>query len=135
MIRFTGVTAPEQGKIMVGRGIVVGRRNVERLFDAELRRMLLADVPGYTDERGLPVRYLSVISERLITMAAGGNLDAIKYLMDRIDGRPTQTTENTNTEEVGDTLAAVLKEVAERRRKIIDLTAEERRRPPEENEQ
>jgi len=105
------------------------------LFDAELRRMLLADVPGYTDERGLPVRYLSVISERLITMAAGGNLDAIKYLMDRIDGRPTQTTENTNTEEVGDTLAAVLKEVAERRRKIIDLTAEERRRPPEENEQ
>ena len=36
------------------------------------------------------------ISEKLWTMAQAGDITAIKYLMDRVDGKPLQTIENTN---------------------------------------
>ena len=36
------------------------------------------------------------ISEKLWTMAQDGDITAIKYLMDRVDGKPLQQIENTN---------------------------------------
>jgi hypothetical protein len=37
-----------------------------------------------------------LIIEKLIVMAEGGDLSALKYLFDRIDGRPKESIELTN---------------------------------------
>lgn len=109
---------------------------VNRSFDAELRRMLGLHVPGlYDAETNEPVTYLTAISERLITLAMSGNMTALQYLMNRIDGAPGKAADpEQDSEGVEDSLTVLLREVAERRRKIIDLSAEERRIEPEETD-
>lgn len=42
-----------------------------------------------------------VITTKLIEMANGGDIAAMKYLMDRIDGTPTQVVEQDISAEVG----------------------------------
>jgi hypothetical protein len=37
-----------------------------------------------------------VVAEKLIELAEGGDVAAIKYIMDRVDGRPTESIELTD---------------------------------------
>lgn len=63
---------------------------------------------------------LRELADVLVTQALAGESWAMQQVADRLDGKPVQQNENNNTHEVGDTLAAFLKGISDRRRLIHD---------------
>jgi len=48
------------------------------------------------DARGRPTKKLALIADQLVNKAVDGDMAAIREVIDRIEGRPMQTTDNTH---------------------------------------
>lgn len=82
-----------------------GRKPSERSFANMLRIAIneAGNQPGTTK--------LREVADALVTKAVEGDMQAIKELADRIDGKAVQQTENHTTLETGDTLTALLQQL------------------------
>jgi hypothetical protein len=64
-----------------------GRPRKNKALSEELRRLLQGQAPGKKETN------LQVITAKLVTLAREGDKDAIRYIFDRLEGRPAQALE------------------------------------------
>ncbi len=64
-----------------------GRPTKGKAISEEMRRLLQGQAPGTKQTN------LAVLVAKLVEMALAGQLDAIKYICDRLEGRPPQAVE------------------------------------------
>lgn len=69
-----------------------GRPPKSRALSEELRRLLQRRAPGTKRTN------LEVIVDQLVTLARDGDKDALRYVFDRLEGRPAQALELTGDE-------------------------------------
>lgn len=69
-----------------------GRPRKNKAMSEELRRLLQRQAPGTKRSN------LEVLVAKLLDMAEAGQLDAIKYICDRLEGRPAQAVELSGDE-------------------------------------
>ncbi len=69
-----------------------GRPRKNKAMSEELHRLLQRQSPGKKETN------LQVITAKLMALAEAGRLDAIKYICDRLEGRPAQAVQLTGDE-------------------------------------
>ncbi len=89
-----------------------GRKPNERIF-----RVALLDRLEQLDETNDRKRIFN-IAEKLVRAAEDGDIQAIREVMDRVDGKATQPTENKH--DISDPLMDLLNSVASVGRRISD---------------
>ncbi len=87
---------PETGRFLPGNG---GRPYGVRTFST-LFRDAIKEIGG-TAKDGKKVSYDKIITKKIITMAADGNLKAATMVIDRVDGKVPQSFEVNKTERIG----------------------------------
>jgi hypothetical protein len=86
MTEFSSDYQPEHDRAEAGRASGKARR-LTRALEVELDRVL--DDP---EHKGVDSRF--VIAKKLAQLARGGDLQAIREVFDRVDGKPTQAVEH-----------------------------------------
>ena len=81
------------------RGRVPGRKSITDTLIEQLERT----PPDKEDLRS----FREIVAAKLVQLASEGNMDAIRYLSDRVDGKPTEYRETNNTHLV-ESLSALL---------------------------
>lgn len=69
-----------------------GRPRKNKAMSDELRRLVQGKAPGKKETN------LQIITAKLMALAEAGQLDAIKYIFDRLEGRPAQAVQLTGDE-------------------------------------
>ena len=87
---------PATGQFLPGNG---GRPYGVRTFST-LFRDAIKEIGG-TSKDGKKVTYEKIITKKIITMAADGNLKAATMVIDRVDGKVPQSYEVNKTERIG----------------------------------
>ena len=87
---------PLTGQFLPGNG---GRPYGVRTFST-LFRDAIKEIGG-TSKDGKKVTYEKIITKKIITMAADGNLKAATMVIDRVDGKVPQSFEVNKTERIG----------------------------------
>lgn len=87
---------PVTGRFLPGNpGKPLGTRHFSTMFREAIREF------GGVTKDGQKVTYDRVITKKLITMAADGNLKAAGMVIDRVDGKVPQVVEVNKTQRVG----------------------------------
>ena len=87
---------PVTGQFLPGNpGKPLGARHFSTMLRETIREI------GGTAKDGQKVAYDKIITKKIITMAADGNLKAAGMVMDRVDGKVPQTFEVNKTERIG----------------------------------
>ncbi len=87
---------PVTGRFLPGNpGKPLGTRHFSTMFREAIREF------GGVTKDGQKVTYDRVITKKLITMAADGNLKAASMVIDRVDGKVPQVVEVNKTERIG----------------------------------
>ncbi len=76
-------------------GKPLGARHFSTLFRETIKEI------GGTAKDGQKVQYDKIITKKIITMAADGNLKAATIVIDRVDGKVPQSFEVNKTERIG----------------------------------
>ena len=87
---------PVTGQFLPGNpGKPLGARHFTTLFRETIKEI------GGTAKDGQKVAYDKIITKKIITMAADGNLKAATMVIDRVDGKVPQSFEVNKTERIG----------------------------------
>jgi hypothetical protein len=87
---------PVEYRFQVGNsGKPLGARHFSTLFRETIKEI------GGTAKDGQKVAYDKIITKKIITMAADGNLKAATMVIDRVDGKVPQSFEVNKTERIG----------------------------------
>lgn len=87
---------PINGQFLPGNpGKPLGARHFSTMLRETIREI------GGTAKDGQKVAYDKIITKKMVTMAADGNLKAAGMVMDRVDGKVPQTFEVNKTERIG----------------------------------
>lgn len=87
---------PLTGQFLPGNpGKPLGARHFSTLFRETIKEI------GGTSKDGQKVQYDRIITKKIITMAADGNLKAATMVIDRVDGKVPQSFEVNKTERIG----------------------------------
>lgn len=84
-----------------------GRRKEKHFYDALMVRLKACE----SDNK----RGLMRIADQLIKQAEDGDMQAIKEIADRLDGKPTQESHNTNTYDATDKFVEILRAMQDQR--------------------
>ena len=76
-------------------GKPLGSRHFSTLFRETIKEI------GGTSKDGKKVTYDKIITKKVVTMAADGNLKAVTMVIDRVDGKVPQSFEVNKTERIG----------------------------------
>lgn len=60
------------------------------------------------------------LAEQLVKKGLSGDVQAIKEVADRLDGKPVQVNDNHNTHDISDPLKALLADIASNGKRIVD---------------
>lgn len=72
------------------------------------------------DAAGQPSTKLAVIADKLVDLAAGGDVQAIKEVADRVDGRPAQALTNPAGGDLFENFAALLPTMTDEQLELLD---------------
>ncbi len=82
------VRDPQTGRFVTGNpGKPVGAQHFSTMFKRAIRQK------GGTSKDGEDVPFDEIIVKKIVTMAAGGNLNAAEIVLDRVDGKVKQPVE------------------------------------------
>ena len=63
---------------------------------------------------------LRVIAAKVLELAQGGDMQAVTFVADRLDGKPVQAIEGDTTVRADDTITALLTRIAQNGRSLVD---------------
>ena len=87
---------PTTGRFVTGNpGKPVGTQHFSTMFKKVIRQK------GGTSKDGEDVPFDEIIVKKIVTMAAGGNLNAAEIVLDRVDGKVKQPVEVTQGKKMG----------------------------------